>query len=42
MHDWDTFYFEHWVENHDDDDEPTWEDYQDWLLDRAESAFPSL
>lgn len=36
--DWDTFYFEYWVENHEPDDEPTHEDYQDWLFDKADLA----
>ena len=41
MHDWDTFFHEHWDVLFPET-EPTWEDYQDWLLDRAETAFPSL
>ena len=39
--DWDTFYFEYWVET----DaylrlgfEPTHEDYQEWLYDKADLA----
>lgn len=33
---WDQFYFEFWIENNADD--PTYEDYQDWLFDRADKA----
>jgi hypothetical protein len=36
--DWDTFYFEHWAPEHDLGDEPTQEDYRDWLFDRADLA----
>lgn len=36
--DWDTFYFEYWVLNHDEGDEPTYEDYQDFLWDKADLA----
>ena len=38
MLDWDTFYFEYWVETHGDAVEPTYEDYQGWLFDRADLA----
>ena len=38
MMDWDTFYFEHWVNEHDPGDEPTPEDYREWLYDRADLA----
>lgn len=37
--DWDTFYFEFWLENNRE--EPTLEDYQDWLYDRADFALGS-
>lgn len=35
--DWDTFYFEYWVENFGEV-EPTYQDYQDWLFDKADLA----
>lgn len=39
MHDWDTFYFEHWEQNPETaGTEPTHEDYTDWLFDRADLA----
>lgn len=36
--DWETFYFEYWVAIHGDAVEPTYEDYQDWLYDKADLA----
>lgn len=36
--DWDTFYFEYWVDTHEIGDEPTPEDYNDWLFDKADLA----
>ena len=36
--DWDTFYFEYWVVQHGDEIAPTYEDYQDWLFDKADLA----
>lgn len=36
--DWDTFYFEHWVETHEPGDEPTYDDFTDWLFDKADLA----
>lgn len=36
--DWDTFYFEYWVNEHDLGDEPTAEDYREWLYDKADLA----
>lgn len=38
---WDDFYFGYWAETHDVGDEPTYEDYQDWLFDRADKALGS-
>lgn len=34
--DWDTFYFEYWLDNREG--EPTHEDYRDWLFDKADLA----
>jgi len=36
--DWDTFYFEYWVETHEPGDEPTADDYREWLYDKADLA----
>jgi hypothetical protein len=35
--DWDTFYFEYWLDHHPDV-EPDYSDYQDWLFDKADLA----
>lgn len=42
MFDWDSFYFEFWVENHPEGVEPTAEDYQEWLYDKADLALGDL
>jgi hypothetical protein len=36
--DWATFYFDHWAPTHEFSDEPTHEDYTDWLFDQADRA----
>lgn len=36
--DWDTFYFQYWVDEHTLGDEPTHEDYTDWMYDQADRA----
>lgn len=35
--DWETFYYEFWMENHPDEI-PTFDDYLDWLYDKADLA----
>lgn len=39
--DWDTFYFEYWLESHEYGDDPTDEDFRDWLYDKADMAIGS-
>ena len=39
--DWDTFYFEYWLETHEYGDDPTVEDFRDWLYDNADLALGS-
>lgn len=36
--DWDKFYFEYWVDHRPLGVEPTYEDYQDWLFEKADRA----
>ena len=42
MLDWDTFYFEYWLNEHEYDDVVTYQDYLDWAADKADLAMGHL